>query len=83
MCVLRFKRMETDMLITLTTPISDRAEEAEARGEPRNAPINDDNNTNFSTFRQILKSFNITDWNILGTTTTMLRRSISIVDRVP
>ena len=68
MCVLRFKSMETDILITLTTPISDRAEEAEARGEPCNAPINDDNNTNFSTFRQILKSFNITDWNLLGTT---------------
>ena len=69
MCVLRFKSMETDMLITLTTPIqNDRVEEAEARGEPCNAPINDDN-TNFSTFRQILKSFNITDWNLLGTTT--------------
>ena len=62
MCILRFKSMETDILITLTTPISDRVEEAAIEDD-------DDPNTSVSTFRQILKTFNITDWNLLGTTT--------------
>lgn len=72
MCVLRFKSIETDLLITLTTPISsDRVvvEEAGAREMCSNARINDDDNntTKFSTFRQILNSFNITDWNLFET----------------
>ena len=63
MCVLRFKSMKTDMLITLTTPIiSDRVEEAAIEDD-------DDPNTSVSMFRQILKTFNITDWNLLGMTT--------------
>ena len=68
MCVLRFKSMETDLLITLTTPISNDQVEEAGSGELRNTPIDDDNTNSVSTFRQILKSFNIKDWNLFGTT---------------
>ena len=68
-CVLRFKSMETDLLITLTTPISSGKVEEAGSGELCNAPIDDDDNArSVSTFRQILKSFNIKDWNLFGTT---------------
>jgi hypothetical protein len=66
MCVLRFKSMETDLLITLTTPISSGQVEEAGSGELCNAPIDDDNANSVSTFRQILKSFNIKDWNLFG-----------------
>jgi hypothetical protein len=59
MCVLRFKSMETDLLITLTTPMSSGQVEEAGSGELCNS---------VSTFRQILKSFNIKDWNLFGTT---------------
>jgi hypothetical protein len=68
MCLLRFKSMETDLLITLTTPISSGQVEEAGSGELCNAPIDDDNAHSVSTFRQILKSFNIKDWNLFGTT---------------
>jgi hypothetical protein len=66
MCLLRFKSMETDLLITLTTPISSGQVEEAGSGELCNAP--NDNANSVSTFRQILKSFNIKDWNLFGTT---------------
>jgi hypothetical protein len=60
--------METDLLITLTTLISTGQVEEAGSGELCNAPIDGDNANSVSTFRQIVKSFNIKDWNLFGTT---------------
>eukprot|EP00970_Alexandrium_tamarense_P010217 scaffold2048_cov204-Alexandrium_tamarense.AAC.38 len=54
MCALRMKHVETDLLLTLSTPNGNNAAEGVSKGREQHS----------NAFRSILSSFNVTDWSL-------------------